>query len=111
VRVGLVSGQAANRAAGYSLLSVAACQDPDQRTPEFAIGSKPDAPGGGQVIPAAESVTPAAQQPVLFTVTQRVVQDRLSSGLTLQDADLAGGPSRPKRAAVHRVQYRELDLP
>jgi len=39
------------------------------------------------------------------------MQDRLPGGLTLQDADLAGGASRPKRAAVHRIQYRELNLP
>jgi hypothetical protein len=70
-----------------------------------------DAPGGGQVVPAAACITPAAKQPVALTVTQRVMQDRLPGGLILQDADLAGGASRPKRTAMHRVQYRELNLP
>ena len=39
------------------------------------------------------------------------MQDRLRGGLTLQDTDPAGGASRPKRAPVHRIQYRELNLP
>jgi hypothetical protein len=118
VRAGLVSDQSADgtncghgRRRDYSLLSAAACQHPDQRSPELATGSEPDAPGGGQVVPAAGGVTSATQQPVLLTLTQHAMQDRLPRGLTLQDTDLAGGAPRPKRAAVHRVQYRELDLP
>jgi hypothetical protein len=106
---GASSGDGRRRS--YSVRSAAPCQHPDQRGPELAIGSKPDAPSGGQVIPAAGSVTSTTQQPVLLTLTQRAMQDRLPGGLTLQDADLAGGPSRPKRAAVHRIQYRELNLP
>jgi hypothetical protein len=95
----------------YSFLSGAPCQHPDQRSPELAIGSEPDAPGGGQVVLAAGGVTSATQQPVLLTLTQGVMQDRLAGGLTLQNADLTGGASRPKRAALYRGQYRELDLP
>jgi hypothetical protein len=96
---------------GYGVVSAGACQHPDQRSPELAIGSKPDAPGGGQVVSPAGSVTSATKQPILFTLTQRVMQDRLRGGLTLQDADLAGCASRPKRASVHSIQYRELNLP
>ena len=39
------------------------------------------------------------------------MQDRLPGGLALQDADLASSAARPKRATVHRVQDRELDVP
>jgi hypothetical protein len=95
----------------YTVVPAAACRQPDQLGPELAIGSEPDAPSGGQVIPAAGSVTSTTHQPVLLTLTERAMQDRLPGGVILQDADLAGGASRPKRATVHRIQHRELNPP
>lgn len=92
-------------------LTATASQRADQRRPEAAIRSQPDAPSRGQLIPPTRSIPAAAQQPATFAAAQDLVQDRLPSRLLTQDADPLHGAARAKRAARYRLEDREFDQP
>ena len=84
-------------------------QHADHRRAEAAINSQSDAPSSGQLIPSPRRIPPAAQQPIPLTAAQDVVEDHLAGRLSMQNADLVGGPARAKRTTRHRFQDRKLD--
>jgi hypothetical protein len=85
-------------------------EHPRDRGPETAIGTQSRPPRRGQLVQPSASVPGAAHQTVALAPSQSIVKDHLGRRLLTQAADLASGAPVAKRATMHRIKHRELDV-